>query len=93
MQLLKVLKFVIHLEIHLFRQHQGSRLTGAGVPVACSAAHTPRGNLPPQFISMGDGRQRGGGKSGCCRAAEFALPLLTFTLSARTELNEATLTL
>ena len=55
--------------------------------------HTPRGNSPPPFISMGEGRQRGGGKSGCCRAAEFALPLLTFTLSARTELNEATLTL
>jgi hypothetical protein len=38
---------------------------------------------------MREGRQRGGGKSGCCRAAVFALPLLTFTLSARTELNMA----
>ena len=92
MQLLKVLKFVIHLEIHLFRQHQGSRLTGAGVPVAAATQLAAS-------IHFNGGRAAEGRRQkrllprGCCRAAEFALPLLTFTLSARTELNEATLTL
>ena len=88
--------FLIHLK---FTFSENIKAVVSQVPVFRSRAalhapvHTPRGNSPPPLISMGEGRQRGGGKSGCCRAAEFALPLLTFTLSARTELNEATLTL